>query len=305
MSSRLINLAMLAGAASGPSQLIDRAARGYLTAQLSEEFFFRFASKLQVNFLLECGANAAETSIRFATEMKGKAIAIEANPATFESRTSKAADKGVIPICTALGDEKGQVELMVPKEGRVVYEGASSLLRRDDDLAYDTYQVEKDRLDSIIKDFEVGKEDQIALWLDVEGLALEVLNGAENFIQEKNIVMLFVEVESEAFWKEQKTATDIDDFLSKHKFTPVIRDIQSAGQFNLLYVRDDLLDECDELIIDYWRNFNKLGLGWKYKLISLKKKLTSNPHSLSSKLVHFVGFLLGSSSSRKALFGGK
>jgi len=302
MPNRLLNLSIAAGIASSKSEISDRSNYGYITSQLSNTFFFRFVSNLSVDLFVECGANAAETSIFFAKNFKRQAIAIEANPLTFKERTSKSAISGVLPICLALGDSKGTAKLMVPIDGDQVFDGASSLSERNDDSLYQEFVIDQSTLDLVIDEKGLGKSSQIALWLDVEGRALEVLTGAQKLFDLRKVSLIYVEVETFQFWHNQHLASDVDEFLERNSFTPVIRDLQSKDQFNLIYVRNDLLSQCDDLVYEYWRELPKLGLGlitsFRPRISTLKKNFLKNSPSSFKFIVHFVAFLFGSKSSR-------
>lgn len=257
-TKRLVNLAILAGAASSNNKIKGRSYYGYLTSELSKNFFFKMIDKLEVNFMLECGANAAETSQSFVLIPGRKSVAIEANPNTYDDVTSKINNKNIQTICAALSDEIGETQISVPISEDST-NGASSLLKRNDETKYDTYEVKKTTIDNIIdEEIEYDKYSKVAIWMDVEGYAYQALLGAKKTLLNENIPLIYVEVETEKFWSEQRLASDIDDYLKELDYTPVIRDIQSKNQFNLIYIRNDYLDECDELIIKYWEEFGAI-----------------------------------------------
>lgn len=304
--NRLLNLTIAIGVASARGAILERAGYGYLTSRLSGGYFFRFVSLLSIDTLVECGANAAETSIHFIKNFNGQAIAIEANPLTFQDRTSKSSLHGVIPICVALSDSKGITTLKVPTDGNLIFDGASSLSERNDDLDYKKYEIQQSTLDIVLEENLSKNFSHMALWVDVEGRALEVLKGAQATISSGQIALIYVEVETFEFWEKQKLAPDVDDFLQKNNFTPVIRDMQSINQFNLLYVRDDLLAKCDELVIDYWRELANLKLGfwdkYRYRASAIKRKFMSNKNSMAALSIHIISALFGSKSSRTEIF---
>jgi FkbM family methyltransferase len=302
VANRLSNLTIAAGLASSNSAMFERSDYGYLTSRLSNIYFFKFASTLDVDLLIECGANAAETAISFARNLKVRAVAIEANPLVFKERTSKSSTFGVLPICLALGDAKGRAKLMVPTDGNRDFDGASSLSQRNDDSLYREFVIEQSTLDLVVEEKGLVDSRRIALWVDVEGRALEVLKGAQELLDAKRVSLIYVEVETRQFWQNQHLAPDVDEFLAKNGFTAVIRDLQSKDQFNLIYARDELLSQCDELVFEYWRELSTVGRGlmasFRFKASALKRNLIKDNTSSIAPIVHFVAFLLGSKSSR-------
>jgi FkbM family methyltransferase len=303
VSDRLSNLTIAAGIASAGGRAFGRNDLGYLTSVLSGDYFFRLAKHLRINHLVECGANHAETSRRFVAEGLGTATAIEANPVTFKQRTSKSLPEGLTALNMALGKAPGDVTLKVPVIDNVVHEGASSIFSRNETSDYQEFQIKLETLDGIERRFEMTRSERLALWIDVEGVALQVLEGAQQLLDSQKVPLIYVEVESHRYWDGQHLASAVDSFLSAMNYTPLIRDIQSENQYNLVYVLNDLIDKCDELTIAYWSDFSNL----KATPISLLKKKASKiklkllRFTFTALLVHLISALLGSRSSRSYL----
>ena len=93
--------------------------------------FITACEDLRIELLLEPGAQRAETSVEFVTRLGGRAIAFEANPNTFESITSLAAEYGVEVRNVAVGDRVGQATLHIPvqEEGDTLTSGSTSILQ--------------------------------------------------------------------------------------------------------------------------------------------------------------------------------
>lgn len=74
------------------------------------------------------------------------------------------------------------------------------------------------------------------LRIDVEGLCYEVLKGAEASLSQSRLI--YAEVEDYEIWKGQKTVFDVYDLLDEYGFIPLTRDIQTPGQYNVLFARE-------------------------------------------------------------------
>lgn len=302
MKNRLLNLSMTAGLAAVNSDYFGRNGFGHLTSLVSGDYFFRACAHLGTKQLIECGANRAETSIEFMQKGLGKAVAVEANPDTYRTRTTLAEARGVQVINAALGATAGEVVLKVPVSNGTVHEGASSLFSRSEDTEYIEHRVRQATLDEIAISHGLQHEG-IALWIDVEGLAHQVLSGARQLLNAKSIELIYVEVETIKYWENQYLASDVDDLLAEMGYVPIIRDIQSKHQFNLLYVPESRVDGCDELILSYWKDVASIkpptGAMLRLKASNLKRGMLQS--AWLGTPVHMLAALLGSQSSRQHL----
>lgn len=252
-------------AIAGKRNLIrDRLYYGYLTSLLSEKYFFKLLESLNIDLLIECGANAAETSQKFTKDKNKNAIAVEANPVTYSNVTALIQSNNIVTLCNALSDETGMMTLKVPITNDPT-NGASSLHFRNDEAEYNTYQCEKTTIDIIMDSKNpFSKNSNTALWIDVEGHAYNALVGASKTLEHANTKLIYVEVETKQFWENQKLASEIIRFLKKFNFTPVIRDLQTEDQFNLVFIKDNLVDITDEIILKYWQEFADIGSKFEF-----------------------------------------
>jgi FkbM family methyltransferase len=128
------------------------------------------------------------------------------------------------------------------EEGKNRYpRGMSSLHRRSDDsLLAEVVPVRTVRLDRLLTDERLA-DGALAFWIDTEGMAYEVIRGAQGVLT--NTRLLHVEVE---------TTPCIG--VNQHLFSDVLRWLEEAGfellatdeprgyrQFNALFVRGDFL----------------------------------------------------------------
>ena len=105
---------------------------------------------------------------------------------------------------------------------------------------------------------------RIALWVDVEGVAYEALEGAAGIMD--SVVLIHTEVEAQELFAGQRTSGDVYALLARHGFTfldggtPVGR---RAG--NAVFVRSDLASrlsvlmpvlayKCYSRVVSYGRN---------------------------------------------------
>lgn len=99
--------------------------------------------------------------------------------------------------------------------------GISSTRKRDENsLGNSEITVESVRLDTFIQNLDVLPES-VALWIDVEGAAYEVLEGIEQ-IREK-VKAIHVEVETKEFWKGQRLKTDVEGLIKSMGFIILAR----------------------------------------------------------------------------------
>lgn len=195
----------------------------YLTNAELVDLFFELTQDCHT--LIECGAHGAEASIRFGRQ----AIAVEANPETFKSKTAK--KDHIHRINAALDKEAGYAFFYMFNNNKTP--GNASLLERNDKETVAKIKVPVVTLDDIASEVEEG----IALWIDVEGKGYDVLSGGEETLRKTKF--LIIEVEKIPFWKNQKLDTDIKTFLKAHNFSVVAQDEEYPGkQYNIIYMNN-------------------------------------------------------------------
>jgi len=99
------------------------------------------------------------------------------------------------------------------------------------------FEVEVTTLDHLVEDSCL--ESPVALWIDVEGFAHDVLLGSQRLLEQGSVCAILVEVESEEVWVGQGTLRDIRTLLAGFGFVLRGRDVQfrSENVFNVLFVR--------------------------------------------------------------------
>jgi FkbM family methyltransferase len=276
------------------------------SAQCIDEYFFKILAACEVTEFVECGAYDAATSVRFLRAGGRKAIAIEANPNTYSAMTRLAQEHGVVTVNCGLGSEVAETEFFIPKSDS--HAGNASFLRKPGENPY-AVKVSVDTIDNIVEK-HIEPRCFIALWVDVEGLALDVLKGGTAVLKGKNCRVVKVEVETKRFWQGQALASEVHRFLSRFRYRAVLRDIEYANQYNLIYVREELVDGMEEILMQCWRELANLEFDWADRrravrdhLAVLKRRLTltGGETSRASMFLHRCAALLGSKSSAEFL----
>lgn len=278
------------------------------SAELLNDAFFSACEILNIGTLIECGAHAAEASVRFMQVAGRNAIAVEANPYTFDAKTSAAQASGVDARNVGLGAVPGVAELHIPSPGFSKTPGSASFLRREDDYEYESVTVVVTTLDEVAA--EVGPSEWLALWVDVEGLTAEVLSGGAGLLSGNSCKVIKVEVESCAAWEGQLLGDEVDSLLSGFGFTPLMRDAEYEGQYNLIYVKHENSSAIDEVVIAFWSGLSTLKLPeMSRRHRSVRAWLGDAKANLVARdprfggVVHRLAALLGSASSQDRISG--
>jgi FkbM family methyltransferase len=206
------------------------------SVELLTELFFVTCDRVDVRQLLECGAHAAEASVRFVENQSGRrAIALEANPYTFEKHTRAAQRPNLIVLAEGVGEQPGSLVFQIPTTNQQLTPVNASFkpLLSPDRRSSAEIDVPMTTLDQLMERF--GVRDRVALWIDVEGYAKEVLNGGKQLLESVEVAM--IEVESECLWVGGALEPEITDLLSSFGLHPIARDCQQDEQFNIIYSR--------------------------------------------------------------------
>lgn len=220
-----------------------------VSARQLRQLFLNINRALQPDVFVEAGAHSAATSVK----MRGlvpdaRIIAFEANPHNHTKFLARH-DFGALRVeyrLQALTDAVGPVTFKVlVQEGDVLRKpdsGRSSLLARAGDVTrYEDVTVPGTTLDAALD----GVAGTVALWVDVEGAAKQVLGGAAATLARTRIVM--IEVETRPYWQGQWLHTDICGHLMGLGLVPVARDFEYRYQFNLLFLRPEAFACADVL----------------------------------------------------------
>ncbi|PVE22145.1 hypothetical protein DC522_22820 [Microvirga sp. KLBC 81] len=182
-----------------------------------------------------CDIGAFDGSLSLAVRDKApncEVIAFEANPKTHARHREALSARGIDYRNLAISDSDGRITIHAP---RGQHEGKTSLLLRNEEIAYEDYEVEAHTLDSLFGDRLNARDQSFFLWIDVEGAAERVLAGAPRMLEKT--LAVFIECETFPFWQEGGSAGGVADTLLRAGFVPVARDREYGDkQFNVLFV---------------------------------------------------------------------
>ncbi len=187
------------------------------------------------DLFVDIGANIGSYTILATAEIGAHTISVEPVPATFKRLTNnidlnKIADL-TLPMNIALGNKPGV--LRFTKSFDTVNHVAT-------DQETDTIDVPVDTLDNILK-----QSNPILLKIDVEGFETEVLNGAENVLQNQSLKAIIIELNGSG-GRYGYDELQIHNKLVNHGFAPFdydpfARTLSARASFsdaNTIYIRD-------------------------------------------------------------------
>jgi FkbM family methyltransferase len=175
-----------------------------------EELFNALLKSVQPSLVADIGSRDATESKRFKRLCPTAAVlAIEPHPALYEKMLADAEVKvlGVEPINFALSNQCGTMKFYINDSTAL-----NGSLRKTDETAAEV-DVEVERLDAIME----GREGKcVFLWIDAEGLAWEVLAGAEKTLD--RVACIHLEYETKALFEKQRTLDDVEVLLARQGF---------------------------------------------------------------------------------------
>ncbi len=215
------------------------------------DIYFDLIAEAKPGIFCDIGANKGEAGRRALALRPDMAVfGFEANPNIHSRYSDVNVKAGVQWINCAVANQDGTLQLYIPKVlsralkgdilvARRVVEaedtGKSSLLKRDESAEYETVDVRAVALDGFLQDH--APQGRVALWIDVEGAASLVLQGATATLARTDVVI--VEVEGFSFWQDQALVMQVMDRLYQAGFVPVLRDREyQDAQFNIIFLRN-------------------------------------------------------------------
>jgi FkbM family methyltransferase len=205
--------------------------------------FLDLLRDLRIETVCDVGSMDASDALAFRARLpRARVIAWEPNPNNFRriSADPRVAAANIELIAAAATERDGDAPFYLvpadcgePNEQR----GKSSLYRREGpDQGLTKISVPTRRLDGVLKS-SVGTSRRIALWIDAEGKAFEVLEGAREVAGQVHLV--HVEVESTAcIGTNQRLYPEVREWLERFDFEELATDHpQTTPQFNAIYLR--------------------------------------------------------------------
>jgi FkbM family methyltransferase len=223
------------------------------TTECLKKTFIMMQAALGTDASLEIGARGAEYSLKMANTY-GNALsicALEASPRThaYFSKEVNYKDFGVSYINALVSEREEETDFYeYVCEDMGAAAGLSSILVRDI-KAHGAVRRTRSALRSIRGDtfieHKFKNRKKIAVWIDVEGAQSEVLHSLANSFAQGIINSVYIEVEKEKLWQNQKMLdNDVIDFMNKKNFSPFLRDNEWSMQYNIIFVNNNITN-CD------------------------------------------------------------
>jgi FkbM family methyltransferase len=194
----------------------------------------------------DVGSMNGADALRFRAAVPAARIhAFEPNPENLRRMQANPAlrDNNITIVPLAVTNYDGDAELHIIPAGYFPGEswrGMSSLyLRFDQPQLSTSARVKTARLDTFLAG-EVSPQRRVALWIDVEGKAHEVIEGGAGLMRQ--VWLLHVEVETAlCIAAQQKFYPQVNALLRAAGFIELATDAEPTQvQFNALFVRSDL-----------------------------------------------------------------
>jgi len=230
------------------------------TSPLMEEFFLRLCSDIKVNHFIECGAFDAEISRKFlAQNVESRATAFEINPLVFNNFFYANQDLRLKYLNLGLSDSVGSARLKVPTRTPGAWSMEASLVDRTNIEPSTTIDVELSTIDQSVM-LELGQDEIVALWIDVEGNAFKLFQGADDLLLSGTCKLIIVEVQDSEFWRSEKLAHEIVGFLGGYGYIPIMSDCPTVDLYNIVFIADDLVGTANQLVQNYWFKLSRLSV---------------------------------------------
>lgn len=165
-------------------------------------------------------------------------IAFEANPDNYQTMCSdnSLAQADIRIIHKLVSNLEGPRSFFVQQPDSSIpstNKGTSSAIRRNQEgMEIREVSIDAVRIDSFLTQ-EYPDKKWVAMWIDVEGHAYEVLGSLRN--KTNCIQLIHVEVETKEIWPGQRTEHDVLELAQKMGFTPIARG-EHAIQRDLILV---------------------------------------------------------------------
>jgi FkbM family methyltransferase len=212
----------------------------------TRRLFARLLSTMDIGAICDVGSMNGADALVFSAAAPGSSVyAFEPNPLNFRlmqaNRAFQERNIQLVPLAASNYDGEAEFFLVEAEYSQLdPRRGMSSLYRRSDEWGpAAVVQVRTTRLDTFLAD-KCPADARLALWIDTEGAAHEVIEGLSGVAD--HVHLLHVEVEtSPCIGSDQKLYPQVKSLLQRMGFAELATDHPSSGiQFNALYVRSEL-----------------------------------------------------------------
>jgi FkbM family methyltransferase len=215
----------------------------------TQRLFTRLLVTLRINVVCDVGSMNGADALNFRDAVPDASIyAFEPNPANLllmrANRALQERNIQIMPLAATNCDGEAMFFLVDADycSQNDCRRGMSSLHKREggDWASADVVRVKTTRLDTFLAD-RCAPDARLALWIDTEGKAFEVIEGMMGMAE--RVLLLHVEVETAAcIGTDQKLYSDVKASLEQLGFAELATDLSPRGtQFNALFLRSDLV----------------------------------------------------------------
>jgi FkbM family methyltransferase len=213
----------------------------------TQRLFVKLLSSMRISTVCDIGSMDGADSLIFRDAVPESSIyAFEPNPENFRRMQTDRAlqERSIEVVPLAATNYDGEAEFFLVEADysrRESRRGLSSLYKRSDDWSTPAgeVRVKATRLDTFLA-AKCPPHSRLALWIDTEGKAYEVIEGTSDVV--KQIHLLLVEVETEpCIGLNQRLYPEVKSLLHRLGFAELATDQPPSNlQFNALFVRSDL-----------------------------------------------------------------
>jgi FkbM family methyltransferase len=213
----------------------------------TQRLFTSLLATSRINVVCDVGSMNGADALKFRDAVpEARIYAFEPNPANLQlmraNRALQARSIQVEPLAATNRDGEAMFFLVDAdyRSQNDCRRGMSSLYKREGDWASaDVVRVKTTRLDTFLAD-KCAPDARLALWIDTEGKAFEVIEGLAGMTE--RTLLLHVEVETAAcIGTEQKLYPDVKASLERLGFAELATDHSPrCTQFNALFLRSNL-----------------------------------------------------------------
>lgn len=208
----------------------------------THRLFASLLPRMQISVICDVGSmNGADAVIFSAAAPRSSVYAFEPNPLNFrlmEARRDFFQERNISLVPAAATNYDGVAEFFLVEAQYSQADprrGMSSLYRRSGESAA-VVRVRTTRLDSFLV-AECPGEARVAVWIDAEGAAYEVIEGLAGVVE--RVQLLHVEIEtSPCIGANQKVYPEVKALLRRLGFSELATDqVRDQVQFNALFFR--------------------------------------------------------------------
>jgi FkbM family methyltransferase len=209
----------------------------------TRRLFIELLSRLRIDVICEVGSRDGADALRFSKAVPAANIyALEANPENFRLMQAdpELRQRNIKILMLAATDYDGEAEFFLvgdPSTGADDWRGMSSLYQRSGHQGPQSLtRVKAARLDTLMEN-KAPPGARLALWVDSEGSAFEVIDGVTGVAEAVHLVHLECET-SPCISAGQKLYPEVRGLLQRLGFIELAIDQpRNARQFNAVFVR--------------------------------------------------------------------